>query len=225
MNKLSIRNLSVAFEDRSIFSNLDFDFQNCVAIIGRSGCGKSTLLRTIAGILKPSEGSIKLDGIELDPRKNLIGFMPQSFGLLPWKTVRENIELACRIKKQPIDREVLTSLIYRLGLFGMEDRYPRELSGGQRQRVAVGRNFLLRPEILLMDEPFSALDAITREELQNLFLELRRDFKPLTILVTHDVDEAILLGDSIVLMSNGRLNRIEPRDDLAEFLRQSLLIR
>ncbi|MBR1419791.1 MAG: ABC transporter ATP-binding protein [Selenomonadaceae bacterium] len=222
MNDLSIRNLSAAYEDRSIFSNLDFDFRGCVSIIGRSGCGKSTLLKTIAGIVKPSSGKILLDGFELDPRKNLIGFMPQSFGLLPWKTVRENIELACRIKNQPIDRETFASLIYRLGLFGMEDRYPRELSGGQRQRVAVGRNFLLHPELLLMDEPFSALDAITREELQLLFLELRHDFKPTTILVTHDVDEAILLGDSIVLMSNGKLNRIEPRNDLANFLRRSL---
>ena len=222
MKNLSIQNLAVKYESREIFSDLNLDIAggNCVAIIGRSGCGKSTLLKTIAGILKPLRGKILLDGKNLDPRKNSIGFMSQGFGLLPWKNVRENIELACKIKNQPIDREVLTSMVYRLGLFGLENRLPNEISGGQRQRVAIARNLLLRPELLLMDEPFSALDAITREEIQLLFLELRREFKSTTILVTHDVREAILLGDQIMIMVDGKLEIEQTRDE--NILRESL---
>ena len=206
MNDLELKNLSVAYGQRKIFSDIDLKIRggSSIAIIGRSGCGKSTLLKIIAGILEPNSGRVLLDGNDLKPSKNVIGFMPQSYGLLPWKTVEENILLAVRIKKKPIDREELNSLIYRLGLFGMEKKFPREISGGQRQRAALARIFLLRPEILLMDEPFSALDAITRSELQTIFLELQRDYKPTTLLVTHDINEAILLGDKILLMTAGR---------------------
>lgn len=179
------------------------------AVIGPSGCGKSTLLKAAAGILKPSAGEILLDGDPLSPKHQCIGFMPQSYGLLPWRTVEENIHLGRRIRGNPPEssKDAAGEMMKRLGIYELAHRFPRELSGGQQQRVALARVFLLRPDVLLMDEPFSALDAISREAMQEVFLTLWHELRVTTILVTHYVEEALYLGNKIVLMgtSSGRI--------------------
>lgn len=175
-------------------------------IIGPSGCGKSTLLHGLAGVVKPNGGSILLYGEPVDPMGHSIGFIPQDFGLLPWHTVRQNCLLPFSIKKRDVTHEVedrLNRLAARLGIEDLMDRYPRELSGGQRQRAAILRAFLMEPDLLLMDEPFSALDALTREEAQDLFLGLWDQQNVTTVFVTHSIEEAVMMGRKIVVMSHG----------------------
>ncbi|WP_425059572.1 Aliphatic sulfonates import ATP-binding protein SsuB [Sporomusa carbonis] len=182
--------------------NLELSAGETCAIIGPSGCGKSTLLKVLAGIIKDFGGSVEINGQPVMPNKQKIGFIPQNYGLLPWKNVYENIRLGIKIKnKNSDDKETLASLLQQLGLAGLESRYPGELSGGQQQRVALARSFLLKPDLLLMDEPFSALDAMTREEIQNVFLTAWRKHSVSTVLVTHDVEEAVYLGRKIVILS------------------------
>lgn len=185
------------------------------AIIGPSGCGKSTLLRAVAGLVQPEGGCVKIAGGKADPKKYRIGFMPQNYGLLPWQTVRENIVLGCRIRHdwhagREEDEARLARLMAALHIEGLASRYPHELSGGQQQRVSLARSFLLQPDILLMDEPFSALDAITREEMQDVFLALWQEQHVTTLLVTHYVEEALYLGQKIALMAAdpGRIARV-----------------
>lgn len=174
------------------------------AVIGPSGCGKSTLLKVVAGLIHDYDGQVRINGASVNPRSMKIGFMPQNYGLLPWKSVADNIRLGCSIRHEltaDTDRE-MEQLCERLGIHGLEHRYPRELSGGQQQRVSLARAFLLHPDILLMDEPFSALDAITREEMQDVFLDLWQASNITTMLVTHYVEEALYLGQQIVRMSS-----------------------
>lgn len=172
------------------------------ALIGASGCGKSTLLRVGAGLLRPTAGMVTADGVPVDPRTLRIGFLPQNYGLLAWKTVRENILLGAKIKgaRQTEQAMIFDELVSDLGLAALMDRYPHELSGGQQQRVGLARVFLLAPDLLLMDEPFSALDAITRESMQEVFLSLWKKYAVTTLLVTHYVEEALTLAGHIAVM-------------------------
>ena len=174
------------------------------AVIGPSGCGKSTLMKVVAGLIRKVQGTVRINGRPVNPQEMKIGFMPQNYGLLPWKTVGENIRLGCRIKGEDSEDFMARAkvLCRRLGIAGLEERLPHELSGGQQQRVGLARAFLLRPDILLMDEPFSALDAITREEMQEVFLDLWQEYHITTMLVTHYVEEALYLGQQIALMSS-----------------------
>ncbi|CVK18198.1 ABC transporter ATP-binding protein [Sporomusa sphaeroides] len=215
---IRIKNLSVAYEDRNSNNmalkdiTLELAAGETCAIIGPSGCGKSTLLKVLAGIIKKFEGTVEINGQAVRPQKQKIGFIPQNYGLLPWKTIYENIRLGVKIKnKQASDnRQNQAAMVQLLGLDGLEHRYPGELSGGQQQRVALARAFLLQPDLLLMDEPFSALDAMTREEIQNVFLQVWRKHSVSTILVTHHVEEAVYLGRKIVILSAtpGRVSKI-----------------
>lgn len=215
---IQIKDLSVAYgagEDRHEALqniNLKFALGETCAIIGPSGCGKSTLLKVLAGIITNFNGSVAISGEPVMPRQQKIGFIPQNYGLLPWKNVYENICLGVKIKhkKNTEDKATLSLLMQQLGLGGLESRYPGELSGGQQQRVALARAFLLKPDLLLMDEPFSALDAMTREEIQNVFLRVWRKYSVSTILVTHYVEEAVYLGQKIVIMSAfpGRVSQV-----------------
>ncbi|MDD4801529.1 MAG: ABC transporter ATP-binding protein [Syntrophomonas sp.] len=170
--------------------------------IGPSGCGKSTFLYVLAGILKDFSGTISIDGQDIDPKTQRIGLILQNYGLLPWKTVHQNIMLGIKIKKDPPELdEYKVYILNQLGIDDLLDRYPKELSGGQQQRVAIARAFLLNPDLLLMDEPFSALDAITREEMQELFLNIWKQNSVTTFFITHSVDEALYLGSKIVVFS------------------------
>ena len=174
-----------------------------LALIGASGCGKSTLLRVGAGLVQPTAGTITSDGVPIDPRTLRIGFLPQNYGLLAWKTVRENILLGAQIKGEWSTERVsaFDELVADLGLSDLLERYPRELSGGQQQRVGLARVFLLAPDLLLMDEPFSALDVITRESMQAVFLALWKKRSVTTLLVTHYVEEALTLAGRIAVMT------------------------
>ncbi|MEG2291533.1 MAG: ABC transporter ATP-binding protein [Clostridium sp.] len=175
------------------------------AIIGPSGCGKTTLLNVLSGIIKKYEGEVLLNKEELNPHLHKIGFIPQSFGLLPWKTVEENCLLSFKIKGEKVNEEIILkmdSMLKRLNINLLKKRFPSELSGGQRQRVSIVRSFLMKPNLLLMDEAFSALDAIIREEAQELFLDIWNENKMTTFFVTHSIDEALYMGKKIIVMSN-----------------------
>lgn len=206
---IRIKDLNIAYEARGtrydVLKDITLELaagETC-AIIGPSGCGKSTLLKVLAGIIKKFEGTVEINGQPVMPERQKIGFIPQNYGLLPWKTISENIRLGIKIKnKHASDNERnQVAMLQLLGLSGLEQRYPGELSGGQQQRVALARAFLLNPDLLLMDEPFSALDAMTREEIQNVFLHVWRKHSVSTILVTHHVEEAVYLGRKIVILS------------------------
>ena len=211
-NSLVIQNVSLSYDNGKVLAidNISFNVSAdtvCV-IIGPSGSGKSTLLRTIAGIEKNFDGNLFLGGEKLSPKTKKIGFVPQNYGLYPWLTVEENILLGVRIKGKIMGDIILkmNNIMESLGIFDFRHRFPKELSGGQQQRVSLARAFLLNADLLLMDEPFSALDAITREETQNIFLSLWEKHKLITILVTHDVEEALYLGKSIIVLSKkGRI--------------------
>ncbi len=186
--------------------SLHLEAGDICGIIGPSGCGKSTLLHALTGVVRPGGGSILLRGEPVNPARHSIGFIPQDFGLLPWRTVKQNCLLPFLIRKKALTADVLerfAGLAARLGIEGLLERYPRELSGGQRQRAAILRAFLMEPDLLLMDEPFSALDALTREEAQELFLHLWGRQRVTTVFVTHSIEEAVMMGRRIVVMSHG----------------------
>src|SRR5271165_454052 len=171
-----------------------------VAIVGGSGCGKSTLLRAISGLDTPSQGRVLLDGIPITAPHEKIGIVFQEPRLLPWLTVADNVGFGLEDRPRAERRERVAAALTRVGLTEKADVWPRELSGGQAQRVAIARALVPRPEVLLLDEPFSALDAFTRTDLQDHLLDLWADSKPTLILVTHDVDEAIVLADRVMVM-------------------------
>lgn len=209
-DSIKIENLTVCYDDRSHKRDMNTilnQFSLTVpkgtvcAIIGPSGCGKSTLLKAVAGLIQSSFGVVRFGDKPINPKNFRIGFMPQNYGLLPWKSVHDNILLGCQIKGIAKSRRAdMRSLCECLHIETLLDRYPHELSGGQQQRVSLARVFLLSPDVLLMDEPFSALDAITRDAMQEVFLDLWRGQSITTLLVTHYVEEALYLGDRIVIM-------------------------
>lgn len=207
----------------------------CVALIGESGSGKTTLLRCFNRLVDPDDGRVLVDGVdaaELDPiaLRRRIGYVPQDGGLLPHWRVLRNVQLVPWLRRMQNRNELAERA---LDLVGLEpavfaDRWPRELSGGQRQRVAVARALAASPDVILLDEPFGALDAITRADLQVAFDGIRRELRISALLVTHDLSEAFLLADRIVVMRQGRVEQeaspTELRDAPAnEYVRQLLL--
>jgi len=171
-----------------------------VAIVGGSGCGKSTLLRAVSGLDTPSQGRVLLDGEPVTAPHEKIGIVFQEPRLLPWLTVADNVGFGLEDRPRAERRERVAAALARVGLSDKANGWPRELSGGQAQRVAIARALVPRPEVLLLDEPFSALDAFTRVSLQDHLLDLWTDLRPTLVLVTHDVDEAIVLADRIMVM-------------------------
>ena len=169
-----------------------------VAVIGGSGSGKSTLLRAISGLDPASEGAVLLDGERITAPHEKIGIIFQEPRLLPWLKVADNVGFGLR--GQPARAQRIASALERVGLAEKASVWPRELSGGQAQRVAIARALVPRPEVLLLDEPFSALDAFTRADLQDHLLDLWADATPTLLLVTHDVDEAIVLANRVMVM-------------------------
>jgi len=174
-----------------------------VSVIGPSGCGKSTLFNIIAGLQPPSAGTVAIDGEDATGTIGRVGYMLQKDLLLPWRTVLDNVVLGMEIKGVTRQRARATALPYleRYGLGGFEHRYPRELSGGMRQRAALLRTLLLDTDIILLDEPFGALDAQTRASMQEWLLQIWADFRKTVVFVTHDVEEAVYLSDEILVMS------------------------
>ncbi|MBI5112482.1 MAG: ABC transporter ATP-binding protein [Rhodovulum sp.] len=171
-----------------------------VAVVGGSGCGKSTLLRLVSGLDRPTDGTVRLDGEAIAAPHEKIGLVFQEPRLLPWLTVADNVGFGLAALPSGARRDRVAAQLARVGLADKAGVWPRELSGGQAQRVALARALVGRPEVLLLDEPFSALDAFTRADLQDHLLDLWHDAEPTLVVVTHDVDEAIALADRIVVM-------------------------
>ena len=175
-----------------------------VAVLGPSGCGKSTLLRCIAGLLKPTSGRLDVYGMPVTDPRDDIGIVFQKPTLLPWANVEDNVVFPIKHKTgrvRPDDREEARKLLKMVGLEGFEKRMPAELSGGMQQRVGIARALLLNPDILLMDEPFSGLDALTREEMGFELLRIWQEHPKTVLFITHSISEAVLLADRVLVMS------------------------
>lgn len=212
---LTLKDISVAYPSRKgpvqALERLDLVVQpsSFVSVIGPSGCGKSTLVKLVSGLLKPTTGSIAFDGAVTSGARDDVGVAFQQAALLPWKTALENILLPLRLKGQSTAdaRGRAEAMLKLVGLSGFRDSHPHELSGGMQQRVSLARSLIRDPSVLVMDEPFSALDAMTREnmmmELQRIWLEKR----PSVLFITHSIAEAVFLSDRVLVMS-GRPGRV-----------------
>jgi nitrate/nitrite transport system ATP-binding protein len=187
--------------------NLTVGENEYISVIGHSGCGKSTLLKIVAGLEKSTSGQVLLDGKEIRKPGAERMMVFQQYSLLPWLTVRENIRLAVDEVLKNANRAEKISLVNEhlamVNLTAAAEKYPDELSGGMKQRVGIARALAIRPKMLLMDEPFGALDALTRGKLQRQVLDIWENNKQAVMMITHDVDEAIYMSDRIVLMTNG----------------------
>lgn len=210
--KLEISGLTFSYENKKIFDGLEFSIREgeFVSLLGPSGCGKSTLLKLLTGVIAPEKGRILTDGQEIRGITEHFAYMPQDDLLFPWKTILENVCLYGRIhgglgqmKKKAL------SQMGAFGLEGYENEYPSALSGGMRQRAAFLRTLLCHADILLLDEPFGALDVITRGEMQDWLVGVRARLNRTVLLVTHDMDEAIYLSDRILILDpdSGRIER------------------
>ncbi|GAB7389154.1 ABC transporter ATP-binding protein [Bacillaceae bacterium] len=174
-----------------------------VSIIGPSGCGKSTLLHTLDGLIKPTSGSIYVNGEKVEGPSGDRAMVFQDFALMPWHTVYENVAFGLRLAGKP-DREIRDRVLHYIqlvGLSGFEEKYPHQLSGGMKQRVGIARAFAVEPRVLLMDEPFSAIDEQTREIMQEEVLRIMLNEKKTVVFITHSIDEAVFLSSRILLMS------------------------
>jgi len=202
---LEIKNLTVVYDKLTVLNkiNLQVADSEIYTIVGPSGCGKSTLLKAVAGLIPVCSGDVLFNGDDVSAKVHTIGYIPQNYGLLPWKTVEQNIILALKIKALPLVKDgksVVDEALDRVGLLTYKKKFPGALSGGQKQRVAIARAFVLKPDVLLMDEPFSALDAMTKEEMQQFFLDIWKGRTGSTLFITHDIEEAVFLGRKVVVM-------------------------
>lgn len=187
--------------------NLTIQEDEYISVIGHSGCGKSTLIKMVAGLEKPTSGSIRLDGKEIRKPGAERMMVFQHYSLLPWLTVAENVRLAVDevLKKaSPIEKkQIVSEHLAMVNLTAAANKYPDEISGGMKQRVGIARALAIRPKMLLMDEPFGALDALTRRKLQRQVLDIWESNPQAVMMITHDVDEALYMSDRIVMMTNG----------------------
>jgi ABC-type nitrate/sulfonate/bicarbonate transport system ATPase subunit len=217
--KLQLRDIMMTFRTRQgdevmAVDNLSLDVydREFLSIVGPSGCGKSTLLRVVAGLVEPTQGEVLLDGRRVTRPGADRGMVFQSYTLFPWLTVKGNVEFGPRLKGLPGKERVRLAQEYleMVGLKGFENSYPKELSGGMMQRVAIARALANDPEVLLMDEPFGALDAQTRAIMQELLVNLWQRTPKTIIFVTHDIDEALFISDRVVIMTArpGRIKQV-----------------
>jgi len=226
--RISIRQVSKVFPGKAkrgsrpqpftALSNITLDVRDgeFLSIVGPSGCGKSTLLDILAGLEPATSGEVSIDGTPITGPDQRIGIVLQGYALFPWRTVRKNIEFGLEIKEVAKQERHAVSQKYieLVGLEGFEDNYPYELSGGMKQRVAIARALAYDPEVLLMDEPFAAVDAQTRETLQDELMRIWEKTHKTVIFVTHSIEEAVLLGDRIVVMTPhpGRIKEVIQND-------------
>lgn len=205
MKTLRFENVSLSYDGLLALDGLDLEVEGgqSVAIIGPSGCGKSSSLSLAAGLARPTSGSVEIDGVPVDGPREATGLILQGFGLLPWKTVRKNAELGLKVRGVGAAQRSQRAqhALELVGLAPFADSYPSELSGGMRQRLALARSIALDVDLLLMDEPLSALDALLREQMQETLLSLWREQGYAQVLVTHSIDEAVYLGQVIYVMT------------------------
>lgn len=207
---------SVSFgypQSTQLFADFDWNVKSgeTWAVLGTSGCGKTTLLYLLAGLQHPTSGQIRIDGQPLSRPRPRTGLILQDYGLLPWATVRQNAALGLKVRNfygadgvhSPHDHspgQDVTPWLERLGIAPVAEKFPAQISGGQRQRAAIARTLALRPDLLLMDEPFASLDAVIREDLQALTLELCTEGKITLVIVTHNIEEAAAIGRKVLLL-------------------------
>lgn len=224
--RLEVKKLNFSYGEKTILKDLSFAVEDgeFISVLGPSGCGKSTLLNVLAGILTAQSGQICIDGKEMHGISSQFAYMPQNDFLFPWKTILDNVCLYGEIhhRKKEMKEEARRQMA-RFGLEGCENKYPSELSGGMRQRAAFLRTTLCEANIYLLDEPFGALDVITRGDMQDWLRELGGNLKKTTLLVTHDTDEAIYLSDRILILGAPgegirREIRIEQKERTREWL-------
>jgi NitT/TauT family transport system ATP-binding protein len=214
------KSFSTENETKTVLQGLNFEmtFRDSLAIVGPSGCGKTTAILTVAGLLAPTKGTVCFqDRIINGPNRN-IALVLQEYGLFPWKTVKANIILGAKLQKINFSGRWLEAIKNELDINGLDDLYPAQLSGGQRQRVALARALLLNPRLLLLDEPFAAIDTVTRERLQNQLLIIFQQRQFSYIIVTHNIEEAVFLGKRIMVLSNGipSINKIIDNPGMGE---------
>ena len=219
MNKLEFKNVSKVFEkvdeDEKTHAlkniNLSIDNEEFVSIVGPSGCGKSTMLRLISGLIKPSEGSLYLDGEKIEGPSSRKGMVFQDPTLFPWLKVGENIGFSGSLKnEEEIDEKTIDLMLEKVGLKEFKNSYPKELSGGMAQRVSLIRTMIAKPEVFLLDEPLGSLDAFTRMNMQDEILKLWKEENNLMIMVTHDVEEAVYMSSKVIIMEPrpGRIKEV-----------------
>ena len=209
MGKLEVKNLTQTFTQKGdplrVLEGLDLtvDDGQFVALLGPSGCGKSTIFNIVSGLLVPDTGEIYLNGERIYGNTGDFAYMQQKDLLLPWRTVLRNVLIGPEIHDEPLSTAEIEAQqrLAQLGLSGFEHSYPMQLSGGMRQRVALVRTLLFRKEILLLDEPFGALDAMTRTVMQSILLDIWSESRQTVLLITHDVEEALLLADKIYILT------------------------
>jgi NitT/TauT family transport system ATP-binding protein len=227
--KLRVSNLSVTYIDRKgnrteAVQDVSFDVYDkpdsgeVVVFLGPSGCGKSTILKAVAGLLPPTEGEVLVDGVHVTDVGRDRGMVFQAYTSFGWLTVRENVEYGLRLRgmNKQKRREISDKILQQVGLADFADRYPKDLSGGMKQRVAIARTLVNNPRVVLMDEPFGALDPQTRWGMQSLLLDVSRANDNTILFVTHDVSEAVYLGDTIYVLSS-RPARILHQVDVPAF--------
>lgn len=217
-------NVSKAYKEHNVIENINLEINKgeLVVLIGPSGCGKTTILKMINRLIEPSDGQIKINGTDIeaqDPielRRN-IGYVIQQTGLFIHMTVRENIEIIPRLAKMPVS-EIVDRTVKLMETVGLPeeflDRYPNHLSGGQQQRVGVARAFAMNPDIILMDEPFSALDPLTRSQLQDELVSLQSKLHKTIVFVTHDMDEAVKIADRICILQGGHILQYDTPENI-----------
>ncbi len=204
---IKLEKVTFSYGGRVILKDLQLELsrQTSYALIGKSGAGKSTLLKLLAGFLKPDNGRITINGSEVKGPGRETAFLFQELGLFPWQTVEEAVAMPLKLRGRKAGcREAVYELLKELRLENYGKKYPQELSGGEQQRVALARTLIGEPELLLMDEPTSSLDTMTKEELQQLLLKELKKRKTTLLFVTHDIEEAMLLGQKIVLLNGDK---------------------
>jgi NitT/TauT family transport system ATP-binding protein len=205
---VEVENLAVTFKRKGhciqVLDAIDFKIEpgEFICLLGPSGCGKSTILNVIAGFIKPTNGYVFINKCHVDKPGADRGFVFQQYSLLPWKTTFKNVEFGLKIRGVPKNerRELVDYYLNRVGLYKHRNSYPYQLSGGMQQRASIIRALINSPSVLLMDEPFAALDAQTRHMMQSLLLDIWEELKPTVIFVTHDIEEAVFLSDRIFVM-------------------------
>lgn len=212
MSYVTAKQLTKSFGDNTVFEDIQFEIERgeLITLLGPSGCGKSTLLRSLAGLNPVDKGEIWVDSEEIThqiPQERGIGMVFQSYALFPNMTVEANIGFGLKMKKLPADtiQHEVAKVIELVDLQGKEKHYPHQLSGGQRQRVALARALVVKPRILLLDEPLSALDAKIRKHLRQQIRDIQKEMNLTTIFVTHDQEEAMIMSDRIFLMNQGEI--------------------
>lgn len=225
MNKLEVRNVSLSFGEHQVLHKVSLHLQEgeLVCLLGVSGGGKTTLFNVISGLLRPDQGQVFLDGEEVTGQPGHVSYMLQKDLLLPYRTIQDNVALPLMLRgvSKKEARAQAVALFPQFGLEGTEKKWPGQLSGGMRQRAALLRTYLFSRNVALLDEPFSALDTLTKSAVHEWYLKVMDEIRLSTLFITHDMDEAILLSDRIYLLMDGRIGEEivvqEPRPRRVDF--------